>query len=193
MKSLYIPEHCPFLLQTKQFNVIIHTFSPSLLAPTPTHQSFHLQSSTLLHANIHSSTSYESPYLHMAVYEIWCMIGKWKTWKIYLFIFYAYSAWFCNAIRCFIFLWSRSLWKKSCCLNLISRIHKQIMDIGGTKLKAVESRLALINSQVDQLTGLLTKANVAIKTAERLAFRIHFVGFQCLMCSINYEFPCNLY
>ena len=44
------------------------------------------------------------------------------------------------------------------------------MDIGGTKLKAVESRLALINSQVDQLTGLLTKANVAIKTAERLAF-----------------------
>ena len=82
--------------------------------------------------------------------------------------------------------------KNPCCLNLISRIHKQIMDIGGTKLKAVESRLALINSQVDQLTGLLTKANVAIKTAERLAFRIHFIGFQCLMCSITYEFHSNL-
>lgn len=34
-------------------------------------------------------------------------------------------------------------------------------------MQAVESRLVLINSQVDQLSKLLTKSGVAIKTAER--------------------------
>ena len=50
-----------------------------------------------------------------------------------------------------------------CCVSL----HQQIMDIGGNKLKAVRSRLDMINSQIDQATGLKNKANVAAKTAKR--------------------------
>jgi len=41
------------------------------------------------------------------------------------------------------------------------------MDIGGNKLKMVESRLNLINTQIDQATGLMNKASVAVKTAKR--------------------------
>ena len=41
------------------------------------------------------------------------------------------------------------------------------MDIGGNKLKAVQSRLDMINGQVDQTTSHKNKANVAIKTAKR--------------------------
>jgi len=49
----------------------------------------------------------------------------------------------------------------------IYRLHKQIMDIGGTKLKAAESRVNLVNTQIDQITGHITKAGVNIKTAKR--------------------------
>ena len=41
------------------------------------------------------------------------------------------------------------------------------MDIGGIKLKAAESRMNLVQTQIDQVTGHITKANVAVKTAER--------------------------
>jgi len=41
------------------------------------------------------------------------------------------------------------------------------MDIGGNKIKAVQSRLDMINGQIDQTTGHINKANVAIKTAKR--------------------------
>ena len=46
-------------------------------------------------------------------------------------------------------------------------LHKQIMDIGGTKLKTAESKLIMINNQIDTTTGRITKANVAVKTAQR--------------------------
>jgi len=41
------------------------------------------------------------------------------------------------------------------------------MDIGGKKLKLVEASLATLNTQIDTLSGMLTKANVTAKTAER--------------------------
>ena len=41
------------------------------------------------------------------------------------------------------------------------------MDIGGTKLKTAESKLIMINNQIDTTTGRITKANVAVKTAQR--------------------------
>jgi len=43
------------------------------------------------------------------------------------------------------------------------------MDIGGNKIKAVQSRLDMINGQIDQTTGYINKAKVAIKTAKRYA------------------------
>ena len=54
------------------------------------------------------------------------------------------------------------------CLSLCYvRLHQQIMDIGGNKLKAVQSSLDMINGRIDQTTGLINKANVAVKTAKR--------------------------
>ncbi|XP_064620536.1 structural maintenance of chromosomes protein 4-like [Lineus longissimus] len=51
--------------------------------------------------------------------------------------------------------------------DAVKELHHQIMDIGGAKLKAVQSRLDSINHQVDTVTGQITKANVAVKTAAR--------------------------
>ena len=50
------------------------------------------------------------------------------------------------------------------------QLHKQIMDIGGSKLKAAESKLIIINNQIDIITGKITKANVGVKTAKRYYF-----------------------
>ena len=41
------------------------------------------------------------------------------------------------------------------------------MEIGGNKLKAVQSRLDMINGTIDQATGRKNKASVAVKTAKR--------------------------
>ena len=49
----------------------------------------------------------------------------------------------------------------------VHELHKQIMEIGGTKLKAAESRVNLVSSQIDQIMGHITKANVAKKNASR--------------------------
>ncbi len=49
----------------------------------------------------------------------------------------------------------------------VHQLHKQIMDIGGNKLKAAESKLHMVNNQIDTITGHVTKANVAAKTARR--------------------------
>jgi len=55
-------------------------------------------------------------------------------------------------------------------LLFCNRLHQQIMDIGGNKLKAVQSLLDMINGRIDQTTGLKNKANVAVKTAKRYNF-----------------------
>lgn len=47
------------------------------------------------------------------------------------------------------------------------RLHKQIMDIGGTKMKAAQSCVDAVNNKIDTVTGQITKAQVGIKTAER--------------------------
>lgn len=51
--------------------------------------------------------------------------------------------------------------------NLLCRLHKQIMDIGGTKMKAAQSCVDAVNNKIDTVTGQITKAQVGIKTAER--------------------------
>jgi len=57
------------------------------------------------------------------------------------------------------------------------------MDIGGNKIKAVQSRLDMINGQIDQTTGHINKANVAIKTAKRyVVIYIHFFYFVLSDC-----------
>lgn len=47
------------------------------------------------------------------------------------------------------------------------RLHKQIMDIGGTKMKAAQACVDAVNNKIDSVTGQITKAQVGIKTAER--------------------------
>ncbi|XP_005096414.1 structural maintenance of chromosomes protein 4 [Aplysia californica] len=49
----------------------------------------------------------------------------------------------------------------------VKELHNQIMDIGGAKLSAVQSRLKCINGDIDKVTGQITKNNVGVKTAER--------------------------
>ena len=46
-------------------------------------------------------------------------------------------------------------------------LHKQIMEIGGSKLKTAESKLIMVNNQMDTITGRITKATVGVKTAKR--------------------------
>jgi hypothetical protein len=76
---------------------------------------------------------------------------------------------------CSVFCFSHIL---CCLLNAIyvfDSLHKQIMDIGGNKLKMVESRLNVISTQIDQTTGLMNKASVAVKSAKRsVDLFIHF-------------------
>lgn len=41
------------------------------------------------------------------------------------------------------------------------------MDIGGSKMKAAQHRVDAISKQIDEVTGMITKCQVAIKTAKR--------------------------
>jgi hypothetical protein len=61
------------------------------------------------------------------------------------------------------------------------------MDIGGNKLKMVESRLNVINTQIDQTTGLMNKTSVAVKSAKRLVdLLIWFLKHLCLF-ELSYQ------
>ena len=53
-------------------------------------------------------------------------------------------------------------------------LHKQIMEIGGSKLKTAESKVIMVNNQIDTITGRITKANVGVKTARRCVFVFDF-------------------
>lgn len=46
-------------------------------------------------------------------------------------------------------------------------LHNQIIDIGGAKLSAVQSRLKVITNDIDKVTGQITKNSVGVKTSER--------------------------
>lgn len=41
------------------------------------------------------------------------------------------------------------------------------MDIGGAKMSAAQSRVNTIQSQIDDVEGQITKAQVGVKTSER--------------------------
>lgn len=49
----------------------------------------------------------------------------------------------------------------------VDQLQKQIMDIGGNKLKAVQCRVDAISNNIDQVTGQITKTKVGVKTSER--------------------------
>ncbi|KAH9505175.1 Structural maintenance of chromosomes protein 4 [Bulinus truncatus] len=49
----------------------------------------------------------------------------------------------------------------------IKELHNQILDIGGAKLSAVQTRLKAINNDIDKVVGQITKNNVGVKTSER--------------------------
>lgn len=51
--------------------------------------------------------------------------------------------------------------------KVVDQLHKQIMDIGGNKLKAVQSRVDAISNNIDQVVGQITKTKVGIKTSQR--------------------------
>ena len=42
------------------------------------------------------------------------------------------------------------------------------MEIGGSKMKAAQKNVDAVNANIDQVTGQITKAQVGVKTAERL-------------------------
>ena len=58
------------------------------------------------------------------------------------------------------------------------------MDIGGSKLKSAESKVNHVSLQIDQVTGLVTKANVNKKTAKRY----NTLSIKCY--SVFYQFCC---
>ena len=63
------------------------------------------------------------------------------------------------------------------------RLHKQIMDIGGSKLKVAQQRVDTVNGQIDLVTGEITKLNVSIKTAQR-----YFIFVFIWLIGINFYF-----
>lgn len=84
-----------------------------------------------------------SVYVHVYVYSFESMLCQ--TYKSKL-IYYTWHMFICN---------------------LFCRLHKQIMDIGGTKMKAAQSCVDAVNNKIDTVTGQITKAQVGIKTAGR--------------------------
>lgn len=49
----------------------------------------------------------------------------------------------------------------------VSRLHNLIVDINSHKLKAQQDKLDKINKELDDCASIITKAKVAIKTADR--------------------------
>lgn len=51
--------------------------------------------------------------------------------------------------------------------NEVKRLHNLIVDINSHKLKAQQDKLDKINKELDDCSSTITKAKVAIKTADR--------------------------
>ncbi|RDD47674.1 Structural maintenance of chromosomes protein 4 [Trichoplax sp. H2] len=51
--------------------------------------------------------------------------------------------------------------------EVVKRLHTQIMEIGGTKLKVQQERLDKVINQIDQANATITKSKVAIKTNDK--------------------------
>lgn len=51
--------------------------------------------------------------------------------------------------------------------NEVKRLHNLIVDINSHKLKAQQDKLDKVNKELDDCSSTITKAQVAIKTAER--------------------------
>lgn len=51
--------------------------------------------------------------------------------------------------------------------NEVKRLHNLIVDINSHKLKAQQDKLDKINKELDDCSSVITKAKVAIKTADR--------------------------
>lgn len=51
--------------------------------------------------------------------------------------------------------------------NEVKRLHNLIVDINSCKLKAQQDKLDKINKTLDECSSIITKAQVAIKTADR--------------------------
>lgn len=49
----------------------------------------------------------------------------------------------------------------------VKRLHNLIIEINNNKLKAHQDNLDKINKEIDQCASAITKAQVAIKTADR--------------------------
>lgn len=51
--------------------------------------------------------------------------------------------------------------------NEVKRLHNLIVDINSHKLKAQQDKLDKVNKELDDCSSTITKAQVAIKTADR--------------------------
>lgn len=51
--------------------------------------------------------------------------------------------------------------------NEVKRLHNLIVDINSHKLKAQQDKLDKVNKELDDCSSIITKAQVAIKTADR--------------------------
>lgn len=49
----------------------------------------------------------------------------------------------------------------------VKRLHDTIIEINNRKLKTQQNKLDMINKQLDECASAITKAQVAIKTADR--------------------------
>lgn len=51
--------------------------------------------------------------------------------------------------------------------NEVKRLHNLIVDINSQRLKAQQDKLNKVNNELDECSSIITKAQVAIKTADR--------------------------
>lgn len=69
--------------------------------------------------------------------------------------------------------------------NEIKRLHNLIIEINNHKLKAQQDKLDKLNKEIDECTSTVTKAQVAVKTADRYSRHQHAqckaVGCNCVL------------
>lgn len=63
--------------------------------------------------------------------------------------------------------------------NEVKRLHNLIVDINSHKLKAQQDKLDKINQELDECSSTITKAQVAIKTADRWGKMLVYILIAC--------------
>lgn len=70
----------------------------------------------------------------------------------------------------------------------VKRLHNTIVEINNHKLKAQQDKLDKINKQLDECASAITKAQVAIKTADRCGILTSFLPASMLEKGFIFKF-----